>query len=348
MDRQERGEACPVCGNLAKANIREAFDDRYGQPELFHLAACRSCDHWMTVPRLREGDLAGLYSSYYPRKLVNVADLRREAARVALPRAGLKRWWAGTDNQGQYTVRPNEHILDIGSGSGLSLLEAAALGAKPYGVEADPNVQRIADELGLRIHIGSIHDAPFAGQQFDLIVLNQVIEHIPEPGDALDRIRTRLAPGGRVVMVLPNRHSLWCRLSGAKWINWHVPYHLHHFTAAGFRQFASRHGFRVARQRTITPNIWTVLQLRVMRETQKRGVPSAVWTVKPSEAAVPPSTPGAPAVRNARPWPVRVLRRFARAAALSASAAFNRLVDAVGLGDSLLVELRADVPGKTA
>lgn len=345
MDRKEQGDACPVCGNFAKTSIREAFDDRYGQPTLFHLAACTTCDHWMTVPRLREDELAGLYSNYYPRKLVDLTDLKREAAKVALPRAGLKRWWAGTDNQGQYSVRPNESILDIGSGSGLSLLEASALGAQPYGVETDPNVQRIADGLGLRIHIGSIHDEPFAGQLFDLVVLNQVIEHIPEPGAALERIRTRLAPGGRVVMVLPNRHSLWCRLSGTKWINWHVPYHLHHFTADGFRRFATRHGFHVARQRTITPNIWTILQLRVMRETHKRGEPSAVWAVKPSGENLSPSAQEVTA-RSNRPWPVRILRRFARSAALSASAAFNRVIDALGLGDSLLVELRVEKLGK--
>ena len=41
-----------------------------------------------------------------------------------------------------------------------------------------------------------------------------------------------------------------------------------------------------------------------------------------------------PAVRK------RPLRRMARIAVLAASAAFNRLVDMIGMGDSLLVELR--------
>jgi SAM-dependent methyltransferase len=292
----------------------------------------------MTTPRLREDQLGDLYSNYYPRKHVDVAALRLEAEKVLHPQARLKRWWNGTDNQGQYSVRPGEKILDVGSGSGLSLMEATALGGQAFGVEADPNVRRIAEELGMSVHIGSLHDNPFPGQSFDLIVLNQVIEHIPDPGAALERIRSRLAPGGRVMMVLPNRNSLWCRISGERWINWHIPYHLHHFTAKGFRLFAVRHGFRVVRSRTITPNIWTVLQLRAMREVPKRGTPSQIWAVKPAEvpAVQPQATPAeiSPAVRK------RPLRRMARIAVLSASAVFNRFVDMAGMGDSLLVELR--------
>ena len=333
-DSQNPREVCPVCLDVERVRIRDAYDDRYGNPGLFSLWRCASCGHWMTAPRLREDQLGDLYSNYYPRKHVDVPSLRLEAAKVLEPHARLKRWWSGTDNQGQYTVRPGEKILDVGSGSGLSLLEATALGARAFGVEADPNTRRIADELGLNVHIGSLHDNPFPDQNFDLIVLNQVIEHIPDPGAALERIRGRLAPGGRVVMVLPNRNSFWCRLSGERWINWHIPYHLHHFSAMGFRAFSRRHGFEVSRSRTITPNVWTILQLRVMREVPQRGVPSSVWAVKPAEPA-PASTSQIAPVAKSRPW-----RRFARLAVFSASAAFNRLIDALGFGDSLIVELR--------
>jgi hypothetical protein len=38
------------------------------------------------------------------------------------------------------------------------------------------------------VHIGSIDDDPFPGVRFDRIVLNQVIEHIPEPQRLLPKL----------------------------------------------------------------------------------------------------------------------------------------------------------------
>jgi len=323
--------ACPVCGGQKATASRTAFDDRYGQPDLFTLVRCDQCGHCMTSPRLGESDLGTLYGTYYPRKHVNVEDLRREARRAVTRLAPLRRWWMGTDNQGQYSVRPGELMLDIGCGSGLSLLEAQAMGAQVRGVEADPNVRRIADELGLQVHIGSLLDEPFASERFDLVVLNQVIEHVPDPDQTLERLRTRLRPGGRVVLVFPNVRSFWCRLSGARWINWHVPYHLHHFSRGDFTQMAARCGYRIRTVRTITPNLWTVLQFRANRLDVPRGSPSPMWAV---------STGGGgqvlpPARRSVR----RILRRVVLAGLMLPLAVINRSIDALGWGDSLMVEI---------
>lgn len=328
---------CPVCASTEHTSIRPVFDDRYGCPDMFSLVRCNVCGHLMTSPALAEKELSDLYSTYYPRKHVNTADLVAAATEVAGPWARLQRWWGGTNNQGQYTVSPGQVMLDIGCGSGLSLLEAQALGAQAYGIEADPNVRRIADELKLRVHIGSLHDRPFPDVSFDLIVLNQVIEHIPDPGKALEALKERLKPMGRLVLVFPNRSSLWQRLSGPKWINWHVPYHLHHFDAKGFWAFAQRHGYRVIRQKTITPNIWTILQLRALRQSPVPGVPSAMWEVKPA-AEVAPSAQASPLTPNSG----RLMRKLARQTAFTSLALFNRLVDLVGQGDSILVELQIE------
>lgn len=329
--------SCPVCASAEHTSIRPVFDDRYGCPDMFSLVRCNVCGHLMTSPALTEEELAGLYSTYYPRRHVNTHDLLASASEVTGLWARVRRWWGGTNNQGQYTVSSGQIMLDVGCGSGLSLLEAKALGAQAYGIEADPNVRRIADELKLRVHIGSLHDRPFPDTSFDLIVLNQVIEHIPEPGKALDALKERLKPNGRLVLVFPNRSSLWQRLSGSKWINWHTPYHLHHFDAKGFWTFAQRHGYRVIRQKTITPNIWTILQLRALRQSPVAGVSSSMWEVKPVQEVLPgiPASPPAPR-------PGRFVRKLVKQAAFAGLALFNRLADMAGQGDSILVELQIE------
>ena len=326
---------CPVCTGTETISIRPAFDDRYGCPDIFSLVRCNACGHVMTSPALQEDELGRLYSTYYPRKNVVSADLVAAAKKAAEPWAWLYRWWGGTNNQGQYMVSCGQVMLDVGSGSGLSLLEAQELGAEAYGIEADPNIRRIADEVGLRVHIGSLHDQPFPGVSFDLIVLNQVIEHIPDPGNALAALKERLKPTGRLALVFPNRRSFWQRLSGLKWINWHIPYHLHHFDANGFKVFAQRHGFRVIRQKTIAPNIWSILQLRAMRQSPERGMPSAMWEVKPA-AAVFSGDLGKPLTPSAR----RIVRKLLKQTAFVSLGLLNRVLDMTGQGDSILVELQ--------
>lgn len=325
----DQARLCPVCCSEKTSSLREVFDDRYGHPDPFRLVRCDDCGHLMTMPRPIEDELSTLYGTYYPRRNLSIDDVVLEAARVKLKFARIRRWWSGVDNQGQYAARAGEKMLDVGCGSGLTLLEARNLGIEAWGIEADPNVKRFADTLDLRIHHGSLHDQPFVGIDFDLIVLNQVIEHIPEPDKALEMIRGRLAQGGRVIMVFPNTNSLWCKLSGARWINWHIPYHIHHFTAASFSQMAKRCGFQVVRSRTITPNAWTILQLRANRQQPVRGQPNPMWEVAPvdSHAQVGANRPVS-------------LRRFLKPPVMMAVSIVNRIVDAFGFGDSLMIELK--------
>lgn len=272
-----------------------------------------------------------LYGTYYPRKNISAADVALEAGKVQGAFAGLVRWWNGTNNQGQYSVRAGETLLDVGCGSGTSLLEAKALGAMAFGIEADPNVKPIAVALGLTIHFGSLQDRPFPEQSFDLIVMNQVIEHLPDPDLALLTLRERLTQNGRMVLVFPNTGSLWRRLSGSRWINWHIPYHLHHFNRGSFARMVRHCGLEVVHSRTITPNVWTLLQLRANRYQPQLGQSSPIWAVADRSDVAP-----------SEQRKTNLLRTLLRVCVLSAFAVFNRAVDALGMGDSLMVELRRD------
>jgi SAM-dependent methyltransferase len=325
----EQAMRCPVCDGSGFNDGLEIFDDRYGEPNRYQLAHCRACGHMATAPRLRESDLPALYGNHYPRKGIEATDVSREASKVKRPFAALSRWWNGTNNQGQYSVRAGELMLDVGCGSGVSLLEAKALGATAFGIEADPNIRPIAAALSLNIHFGSLRDQPFSGLRFDLVIMNQVIEHLPDPDEALQILSDRLTPAGRMVLVFPNTASLWRRLSGSRWINWHIPYHLHHFDSKSFERMARRCGLKVVRSRTITPNVWTLLQLRASRNTPQLGRPSPIWAVAPRSESTPAS------VCKSNP-----LYMLLRVGLLAAFALLNRLIDILHMGDSLIVELR--------
>lgn len=310
--------------------INEIWDDRYGCPGIYSIHRCPLCKQMVTMPPLVESDLPHLYSTYYPRREVEYSALEKEAALVLAPFAKLKRWLSGTNNQGHYFAKTGQKVLDIGVGSCLSLLENQNLGIEGYGIEADPNVARIAQHFHLRVHVGSIHDQPFPGELFNMVVLNQVIEHVPDPEALMRTVLNRLTPGGRVVMSFPNVNSLQRKLSGAKWINWHVPYHQHHFNRQSFSQLAKKVGYEVIRASTITPNLWTILQLRSMMEKVEVGIAADGWAHGGASSGV---------INFSNRIKNKVIREL-RGIFNILIILFNRTVDVLGQGDSLLVELR--------
>jgi SAM-dependent methyltransferase len=329
MMEQDR-VACIACGSASKPYIDEIWDDRYGFPGRFSILKCISCGQMVTSPTLAEGDLPALYSRYYPRREVDLAAIRNEADAVLRQGAANKRHREGTDNQGHYLVKRGQRVLDIGCGSCVSLLEVRNLGGDAWGIETDPNVREIADHFGLTVHIGSIHDDPFPGVDFDLIVLNQVIEHIPDPIALLKLVRERLRPDGKVVLAFPNTGSLNKLVSGRQWINWHIPYHLHHYNEKSFALIAKQAGYKVGRAQTITPNIWTVLQLRAYGGATAETQPSAGWTKPASSDRKEASV--------AMSWKSR-LKSHATGLVHGVIGPVNRMADGLGMGDSLLVEL---------
>lgn len=236
-------------------------DDRYGYPNVSSIESCMKCGYMATFPRLLEGDLPALYSKYYPRKEVKLDGLEAAAQKSNGWFSEFSRFYFGTGNQGQYFAVRGQKVLDVGAGSCLSLLEMRNRGILCWGLEADPNVARISSHFGLNVHIGSIFEDPFRGQKFDLIILNQVIEHVPDPDKFLLEVSLLLEDGGHVIISCPNTDSLLRRLSGRKWIHWHVPFHQHHFNLKAIKKLCIDSGFELQWLKTITPSAWIELQI---------------------------------------------------------------------------------------
>jgi SAM-dependent methyltransferase len=330
-----KGPACIACGTTMAEYLSSMFDDRYGYPSYFSVFRCPACRQMQTEPLLRDAELPALYANYYPRRQIDIDALLHQVGEPGTRRARIRRWWSGTDNQGHYAAGPGAKVLDYGCGAGLSLLELRELGADAYGLEADPNVRQVVDALKLRIHIGSIDDDPFPGVRFDLIVLNQVLEHVPQPDRLLVKLATRLRVGGRVALAFPNSASFYARRLGRDWINWHIPYHLHHFNPCSTRLFFARHDWRVLSMRTITPNLWTVLQFRALVERTSMGTPNRLWTGEPARSQTGHQRTRPPSRREL------ALHRFALGAGQGVRrvllAGINRVLDALRRGDSILV-----------
>jgi 2-polyprenyl-6-hydroxyphenyl methylase/3-demethylubiquinone-9 3-methyltransferase len=103
-------------------------------------------------------------------------------------------------------------LLDIGCGGGLLCEPMARLGAEVVGADAAARnipVARVhAEQSGLEIDYRhtTAEDMAAAGEQFDVILNMEVVEHVSDPLAYLTACREMLKPGGLMVCSTINRN----------------------------------------------------------------------------------------------------------------------------------------------
>lgn len=136
-------------------------------------------------------------------------------------------------------------LCDLGCWVGFLVAEAERRGWEAWGVEPSRFASSYAREtLGLNVITGTLDGAELPEGHFDAVVLGDVIEHLPEPGEALERIRRLLAPGGVLYLALPDAGSAVAGALGARW--WSVlPTHVQYFTRRSLAELLTRHRYAV-------------------------------------------------------------------------------------------------------
>ena len=148
-------------------------------------------------------------------------------------------------------------LCDLGCWVGFLPAEAERRGWSARGVEPSGFAARFARErLGLDVQTGTLDTAELPHEAFDCVVMGDVIEHLPDPGRALDRVAGLLRTGGVLYLALPDAGSRVARLLGARW--WSVlPTHVQYFTGASISRLLTDHGFTVVWMGT-APKAFTV------------------------------------------------------------------------------------------
>jgi SAM-dependent methyltransferase len=70
-----------------------------------------------------------------------------------------------------------------------------------------------------------------------------VLEHLDRPAQALQQIATWLAPGGVLLVAVPNLASVQARVGGERWYHLDVPRHRSHFTTQGLHALLHANGY---------------------------------------------------------------------------------------------------------
>jgi SAM-dependent methyltransferase len=292
---------------------KDLCDDRYGAPGTFTIFRCNSCGLGRTYPTLGRKEIGEFYKKYYPLSSLTATQVKRSV--IMWPKCIM--WLMGVNNAAHRNIKPGTEVLDIGSGTGESLLEIKKYGAHAYGVEPDPNAQKIAKVLNLKVCKGFISDNPFPTSKFDFVTASQVFEHEPDPENFLISARRKMKENGKIILSFPNPDSFYRKIFGKNWLNWHVPYHINFFTKKSLVTLTNKTKLRIVNLRTITPNIWSVYQIERLFEKIQEGEKSKLWTRRDGG----------------------LFTKIITALLLVFITPINRIIDLFGLGDSLFVIL---------
>jgi 2-polyprenyl-3-methyl-5-hydroxy-6-metoxy-1,4-benzoquinol methylase len=135
-------------------------------------------------------------------------------------------------------------LLDVGCATGY-FLNAARLDFETQGIELSEWAALYARErLRLDVVNAGLDEASLPAEHFDVVTLNDVIEHFTDPRAALLRIQGLLRPGGLLYLVTPNIESLSARILRGRW--WGLrPAHVFYFSPATLTALLRETGFEV-------------------------------------------------------------------------------------------------------
>ncbi len=228
-------DECALCGgpHLRYLSAAGHFRESRGSLPDQHYFICRDCGLIALRPLLPENALEQRYmDARLPAGTTYEQGLAAARAEIASIRAAKKikrgHFWRLASEIYSVCIGDMQpgRILDIGCGIGAELLALNREGWDVYGSD----LNRVAIAALNECFPGHfrISDGEFGGwnERFDVIMMNQVLEHLVTPQPVLRGLAGLLKPHGRLVIVTPNACSWARRIFVRRWVQYWPPEHV--------------------------------------------------------------------------------------------------------------------------
>jgi len=250
--------ACPLCGckeiPLLKANTCD-WHPLYkpGLPPTINWLRCQFCQHVFTDGFFDDESMLLLLSDTHENQIPGQQFER------------LRELWSPTVSRVAKSVGSGVW-LDVGFGDGGLLFTAAEWGFEATGIDIRTNTVALMNGLGIAARCIDFMDLD-TNERFDVISFFDVLEHVPFPGEVLERAHQLINPRGCLALSMPNMDSQAWRALDGEGINpyWGEIEHYHNFTRVRIVKLLEHYGFRFGGFEI--PNRWRLgMEILAMRD----------------------------------------------------------------------------------
>ncbi len=209
----------------------------------FGLVRCVSCGVYrIDPPPILQQEKAGdFYTNYYELPISTDSQSTNATQRTS-------RFWRVVECVPEL-AKAKQTIVDIGCGEGALCSELHVAGwSNVVGIDiSSSRIVRARERYPhLQFHDQPLHETNIPMGVFDLLVMDNVIEHLIEPAHMLRQLQPYLKPNGHIVIITPNMNSGHFRLLGRGWTPELAPHtHIFLFTQASLRRLLESTGFFV-------------------------------------------------------------------------------------------------------
>lgn len=128
-----------------------------------------------------------------------------------------ERGWLVVEILQQFTSLDGKKVLDYGCGMGGTSRMLAKFGAKVTAVDIKPEVEQAFQNSDIKFCNPKNEELYLKSQKYDIIILQDVLEHVPNPEILLKQMQDALRTSGFIYISTPNRFSLLNLINDPHW-----------------------------------------------------------------------------------------------------------------------------------
>jgi SAM-dependent methyltransferase len=188
----------PVC-HLCKSDASDLVGDRVSSAPESKVYRCRQCDLVYLYPIMTPDEETIFYQAEWDKYME-----QRAGANWKSPESHFRSFQPEGERRLSLIrpyLRPNDSVLEVGSGTGYFLDDLRGYVRAVAGIEPNPAQRDYAIQRGIRTEANF---DTLGAEKFDLICAYYVLEHFRDPAEAIKRWQSQLHPQGRLIIEVPN------------------------------------------------------------------------------------------------------------------------------------------------
>ncbi len=209
-----------------------------GYGEHTQIVDCHECGHVYANPTWEPDELLSAYSTVEDETYVDEREGRELTFRKHLDAVEAL---IGSGN--------GRKLLDVGAYIGVFVEIAQQKGWDAIGIEPSAWAVAEAEARDLKVFPGTLDNPIISENQYSLITLWDVIEHVEDPRAQLLKTYALLEEGGLIVVHTMDVKSLIARLMRHRW-PWYMAMHVHYFSKRSLARLVEECGFEVVQIKT--------------------------------------------------------------------------------------------------